>query len=304
MRGVPENQGTILFPANNFWGRSISAVSSSTDPESRKGFGPFTPGFSTVEYGSLEDLERALDADPNVIALMAEPIQGEAGVVVPPEGYLRGAQELLHSRGALLIADEVQTGLGRTGKWLASHYERNEEDPSDDWRPDMLVLGKALSGGVFPVSAMLASSEVMLAVRPGQHGSTYGGNPLGAAVAMEALAVLQEEGMVENAARMGDLLRSQLSASLLGEGSQVLEVRGKGLLNAVVIRPGEGEGAPTAWEVCLAMKERGVLAKPTHGDIIRLAPPLTIGEADVETMVQAVRGGVQDVFGEHAVPAA
>ena len=206
VRGVPDNQGTILFPENNFWGRSISAVSSSTDPESRKGFGPFTPGFGTVKYGDLADLERALDADPNVIAFMVEPVQGEAGVVVPPDGYLRAAQDLLHSRGALMIADEVQTGLGRTGKWLASHHDRHGED--DDWKPDMLVLGKALSGGVFPVSAMLASAEVMLSVRPGQHGSTYGGNPLGAAVAIEALAVLEDEKLAENAAIMGERMRA------------------------------------------------------------------------------------------------
>lgn len=262
-KGVPENQAKIIFAEDNFWGRTMAAISSSTDPSSYKGFGPYMPGFELVPYNDLNALENAL-RDNNVAAFMVEPIQGEAGVVVPDEGYLKGVRALCDQYNVLFIADEIQTGLCRTGKMLACDHE--------NVRPDILILGKALSGGVLPVSAVLADDEVMLNIHPGEHGSTYGGNPLACAVAMEALAVLKDEQMAENAAALGVLFRKQIAAL---NHPHIKTIRGKGLLNAVVV---EHPDPNAAWEMCLKMMENGLLAKPTHGDKIRFAPPLCITE--------------------------
>lgn len=273
-KGIPDNQAVILFAKHNFWGRTMAAISSSTDPTSYEKFGPYMPGFALVEYNDLADLERALQ-NPNVAAFMVEPIQGEAGVVVPDEGYLAGVRRLCTQYNVLMIADEIQTGLCRTGKMLACDHE--------GVRPDMLILGKALSGGVLPVSAVLADDEVMLNLHPGQHGSTYGGNPLACAVAMEALQVLKDERMAENATAMGELLRTELSAL---ENEHLHLVRGKGLLNAIVIDHPDKEAA---WQLCLRLKENGLLAKPTHGDKIRFAPPLLINREQVLECVDTIR---------------
>lgn len=261
VKGVPENEARILFAEGNFWGRTLAAVSSSTDPDSYEGFGPFMPGFALVPYDDLEALERELK-DDRTVGFMVEPIQGEAGVVVPSDGYLKGVRDLCTKHGALFIADEVQTGLGRTGRMLCCDH--------DEVRPDLVVLGKALSGGTIPVSAVLADDEVMLSIKPGEHGSTYGGNPLACRVATTALQVLQDEGMIENAERLGAVLRDRLGNH---GGSVIKLVRGKGLLDAIVVDVPHGK---TAWDICLALKDEGLLAKPTHGDKIRFAPPLVI----------------------------
>jgi len=266
VKGIAENQAKIIFAAGNFWGRTLAAISSSTDPSSYEKFGPFMPGFEIVAYNDLAALATALQ-DKNVAAFMFEPIQGEAGVVVPDEGYLTGVRNLCNEYNVLMIADEIQTGLARTGKMLACDHE--------EVRPDILVLGKALSGGVLPVSAVLADDEIMMTIKPGEHGSTYGGNPLACAVAMAALQVLKEEGMAANAAAMGNLLRSEITKL----NSPFIElVRGKGLLNAIVIKHSNPEAA---WDLCLTLKKNGLLAKPTHGDKIRLAPPLIITKVQV-----------------------
>lgn len=266
---IPENQARIVFVEGNFWGRSIGAISSSTDPSSRKGFGPFVPGYDLIPYNDLEALEQAL-RDPHVAAFMLEPIQGEAGVVVPDDAYLRGVRSLCSRYQVLMIADEIQTGIGRTGKMLACDHV--------DVRPDILVLGKALAGGVYPVSAVLCDDEIMLNIRPGEHGSTFGGNPLGCRIAMSALQVLLEEKMIENADRMGKLFRAEMQR--LVDKYDLLElVRGKGLLNAVVIN--DTQESKTALNLCHHLMELGVLAKPTHGNIIRLAPPLVIKESEL-----------------------
>ncbi|MCW3088431.1 MAG: ornithine aminotransferase [Sediminibacterium sp.] len=265
-KGVAENKARVIFAEGNFWGRTLAAISASTDPSSYKGFGPFMPGFDLVPYNDLAALEKAMQ-DPDVAAFMVEPIQGEAGVVIPDEGYLRGVRDLCTKYNVLFIADEIQTGLGRTGKMLACDHE--------NVRPDILVLGKALSGGVLPVSAVLADDEIMMNIKPGEHGSTYGGNPLACAVAITALTVLKEEKMTENAEAMGKLLREELAKL----SSPFLKlIRGKGLLNAIVI----GHSDPDAsWRLCLALQENGLLAKPTHGDKIRFAPPLLITRAQI-----------------------
>ncbi len=262
-KGVPENEAQILFAKGNFWGRTVAAVSTSDDPDCFTGFGPYTPGFPTIPYNDLEALERALE-NPNVAGFMVEPIQGEAGVVVPDEGYLKKAHELCKAKNVLLICDEVQTGLGRTGKMLASDHE--------GVKPDMLILGKALSGGFLPVSAVLTDDPIMEVIKPGEHGSTYGGNPLACAVAMTALQVLKDEKLTENAAAMGEIFRAELGKL---DYDWVKTVRGKGLLNAVVIDPAHKK---SAWEICIALKDAGLLAKPTHDHIIRFAPPLVINE--------------------------
>lgn len=269
IKGIPANQAKIIFAAGNFWGRSLGAISSSTDPSSRKNFGPFMPGYVIVPYNDLDALQEALK-DPHVAGFMVEPIQGEAGVVVPDAGYLKEAYRLCKANQALFIADEIQTGIGRTGKMLACDHE--------NVRPDILVLGKALSGGVMPVSAVLADDEIMLTIQPGEHGSTFGGNPMGACVAMAAMDVLQDEGMIENAERMGILFLAEMQ-KLVDRYPLLNLVRGKGLLNAVVIN--DSENSTAAWELCMKMKENGLLAKPTHGNIIRLAPPLVITEAEL-----------------------
>lgn len=266
VKGVEQNKAKILFARKNFWGRTLAAISSSTDPESYQNYGPYMPGFELIEYNDIPALEQALQ-DPNVAGFMVEPIQGEAGVVVPDEGYLKKAYDLCRSKNVLFIADEVQTGLCRTGKLLACDYE--------GVKPDILILGKALSGGVLPVSAILARDEIMLTVRPGQHGSTYGGNPLACAVAMAALDVLRDEKLAENAFRLGVVFRERMQ-HLMQKTSLITLVRGKGLLNAIVIN--DVPTSKTAWNMCVAFMQNGLLAKPTHGNIIRLAPPLVISE--------------------------
>jgi ornithine--oxo-acid transaminase len=277
-KGVPANQAKIIFVEGNFWGRTMAAISSSTDPSSYEGFGPYMSGFEIIPYNDLEALEKSAK-DPHVAAFMLEPIQGEAGVVVPTEGYLKKAYDICKKNNVLFIADEVQTGLARTGKMLACDYE--------DVRPDILILGKALSGGTMPVSAVLCDDDIMLTIKPGEHGSTYGGNPLACAVAMEALQVLKDEKMAENAYYLGSILRDELAAI---EGDMITAVRGKGLLNAIVIKNIEGK---TAWDVCLKLAENGLLAKPTHGDIIRFAPPLCITEAELMECIQIIKNTIK-----------
>lgn len=272
-KGVAENKAKIIFAEGNFWGRTLAAISSSNDPSSYKGFGPYMPGFELVPYNDTVALEKALQ-DKNVAAFMVEPIQGEAGVVVPDDGYLAKVRSLCTEYNVLLIADEIQTGLARTGKMLACDHENVQ--------PDILVLGKALSGGVLPVSAVLANDAVMLNIKPGEHGSTYGGNPLACAVAMEALTVLKEEKMAENAEAMGHLLRSELQQL---QSPFIKTIRGKGLLNAIVI---DHPNADASWDLCLALKENGLLAKPTHGDKIRFAPPLLITAEQVKEAVEII----------------
>lgn len=270
VKGIPENQAKVLFAEGNFWGRTLAAISSSTDPSSYKGFGPYMPGFGIVPYNDLQALETAL-ADSNVAAFMVEPIQGEAGVVIPTEGYLKGVRDLCTKYNVLFIADEIQTGLARTGKMLACDHEHV--------RPDILILGKALSGGTLPISAILADDTIMMQIKPGEHGSTYGGNPLACAVAMKALEVLKTDKMAENAAAMGNILRSELEKL---QSPLIKLVRGKGLLNAIVINHPDPE---VSWELCLHLKDLGLLAKPTHGDKIRFAPPLVINEAQIKEAV-------------------
>ncbi|MDR6197035.1 ornithine--oxo-acid transaminase [Siphonobacter sp. SORGH_AS_0500] len=271
VKGIPANEAKTVYASGNFWGRTLAAISASTDPSSTNDYGPFLPGYVIIPYNDLQALEQTLAADPNIAGFMVEPIQGEAGVVVPDEGYLTGVRELCTKYNVLFIADEVQTGLARTGKRLACDHE--------NVRPDILILGKALSGGVYPVSCVLANDEIMLTIRPGEHGSTYGGNPLACAVTMAALDVLREERLAENSERMGELFRSRMNA-LIKKTNLITQVRGKGLLNAIVIHDTEESG--TAWELCLRLKEKGLLAKPTHGNKIRFAPPLVITEAQMQ----------------------
>ncbi len=279
VKGIPENQAKIIFVAGNFWGRTLAAISTSVDPSSTNGFGPFMPGFEIIPYNDLAALEKAVQ-DKNVAGFMLEPIQGEAGVVIPDEGYLRKAFDICKQNRVLFIADEVQTGLCRTGKMLACDYE--------GIKPDILILGKALSGGVLPVAAVLCRDEVMLTIKPGEHGSTYGGNPLACRVAMAALEVLKEEKMAENAARLGELLREELRKI---KSDRITAIRGKGLLNAIVIEPRNGKDA---WDVCIALKDNGLLAKPTHGDIIRFAPPLTITEEQIMECVGIIKKTLEE----------
>ena len=269
VKGIPANQAKIIFVKNNFWGRTLAAISSSTDPTAKDGFGPYMPGYELIDYNDLGALEKALE-DPNVAGFMVEPIQGEAGVVVPDEGYLKKAYEMCRAKNVLFIADEVQTGIARTGKMLACDYE--------GFQPDILILGKALSGGVFPVSAILTRDEVMLSIKPGEHGSTYGGNPLACAVAMAALEVVKEEKLDEKAFELGNIFRDRMNA-LIQKSDLVTLVRGKGLLNAIVIN--DSPDSDTAWNICMALKENGLLAKPTHGNIIRFAPPLVMTEEEL-----------------------
>ncbi|KAM6186568.1 ornithine aminotransferase, mitochondrial [Rhynchocyon petersi] len=273
VKGVQKYKAKIIFAAGNFWGRTLSAISSSTDPSSYDGFGPFMPGFEIIPYNDLPALERALQ-DPTVAAFMVEPIQGEAGVIIPDPGYLTGVRELCTQHQVLFIADEIQTGLARTGRWLAVDHE--------NVRPDVILLGKALSGGLYPVSAVLCDDQVMLTIKPGEHGSTYGGNPLGCRVAITALEVLEEENLAENADKMGALLRHELMKL---PSDVVTAVRGKGLLNAIVIKETKDYDA---WKVCLRLRDNGLLAKPTHGDIIRLAPPLVIKEDEIRESVEII----------------
>lgn len=270
VKGIPENQAKIICCENNFHGRTTTIVSMSTDPQARADFGPFTPGFITIPYDDIKALEKAL-ADPNVAGFLVEPIQGEAGVYVPAEGYLKKAYELCKAKNVLFIADEVQTGIARTGKLLACEWE--------GVRPDILILGKALSGGVYPISAVLADDPIMLTIKPGEHGSTFGGNPIACRVAIAALEVIREEKLADHAEKMGQIFREELKKL----HSPMIElVRGKGLLNAAVIKPTNGK---TAWDVCLKMRDNGLLAKPTHDHIIRFAPPLVITDAQIRESV-------------------
>ena len=273
-KGIPNNKARIIFAKGNFWGRTLTAISSSDDPTSYEGFGPYMPGYDLIPYDDLNSLENELK-DPNVAAFMVEPIQGEAGVIVPSPGYLSGVRELCTKYNVLFIADEVQTGIARTGKILATDYENA--------RPDILILGKALSGGVFPVSAVLADNEVMMCIKPGEHGSTYGGNPLANRVAIAALEVVKNENLAENSARLGKILRKELDAI---DSDMISLVRGKGLLNAIVINPKNNKNA---WDVCLKLRDNGLLAKPTHGDIIRFAPPLIITEDQMMDCISIIR---------------
>ena len=281
-KGIEENKARIIFANGNFWGRTLAAISSSDDPVSYKGFGPYMPGYDLIPYNDLNALENELK-DPNVAAFMVEPIQGEAGVVVPDAGYLEGVRKLCDKYNVLFIADEVQTGIARTGRMLATDYE--------DAKPDILILGKALSGGVFPVSAVFANDEVMLCIQPGEHGSTFGGNPLACAVAKAALEVVLEENLASNAEKLGAYFRDKMNEYIL-KSDLVSLVRGKGLLNAIVIN--DDEKSSTAWDLCVKMKTNGLLAKPTHGNIIRFAPPLVINKDQLDTCIDIIISSIEE----------
>ncbi len=288
-KGIPSNQAKIIVCQNNFHGRTISIISASNDPIATENFGPFTPGIVSIRYDDINALSEAL-RDTTVAAFLVEPIQGEAGVYVPDESYLKEAFALCRSKNVLFIADEVQTGIARTGRLLASCGNCSCEDKScsgtPDVKPDILILGKAISGGVFPVSAVLANNNVMDVIRPGNHGSTFGGNPLACAVAMAALEVVKEERLAENAERLGNIFRQEME-KLIEEVDLVRVVRGKGLLNAIVIN--DTEDSSTAWEICVALKNNGLLAKPTHGNIIRFAPPLVMTEEQLYECIAIIR---------------
>jgi len=276
VKGVSKNKAKIIFVTGNFWGRTLAAISSSNDPTSTTNFGPFMPGYEIIPYNDIDALKKSLK-DQNVAAFMVEPIQGEAGVVVPDDSYLKKAFDLCKKNNVLFIADEVQTGIARTGKMICcDHY---------GFKPDILILGKALSGGVYPVSAVLSSNEIMLTIKPGEHGSTYGGNPLGCKVAIAALKVIRDENLCENSLLMGNLFRKELNKYI--ETSKIVNlVRGKGLLNAIVIN--DSQDSDTAWKICLKLKENGLLAKPTHENIIRFAPPLIINKTQMNKAIKII----------------
>jgi len=282
VKGIAENKAKIIVCDGNFHGRTISIISFSEDPDSFKGFGPYTPGFERIPYNDVEALRIALK-DLNVCAFMAEPIQGEAGVFVPADGYLAACHEVCKENNVLFIADEVQTGIARTGKMLASDHE--------GIRPDMVILGKALSGGVLPVSAVLCDDEVMMCIKPGEHGSTFGGNPLACKVAMAALNVVKDENLAENAQRLGIIFRDKLAA-FAEQNELVLSVRGKGLLNAILIN--DTEDSSTAWDICMKLRDNGLLAKPTHGNIIRFAPPLVITEKELNECIDIITNTISN----------
>lgn len=281
-KGIAENTALIVAVANNFHGRTTTIISASTDPSARKGFGPFMPGFEIIAYDDIAALGKAL-ANPHVCGLWIEPIQGEAGVYVPHEGYLKAAENLCRKHNVLLMMDEIQTGLARTGKMLASDHE--------NVRPDLLILGKALSGGTMPVSCVLADDHIMLLIKPGEHGSTFGGNPMAAAVCMESLQVIKDEKLADNAHRLGVVFRDRMQA-LIKKTKLITLVRGKGLLNAIVIN--DTPESETAWNLCLAFAKNGLLAKPTHGNIIRLAPPLVITEEQIHECCDIIEKSVTD----------
>jgi ornithine--oxo-acid transaminase len=277
VKGIPANQAKIVVCEGNFHGRTTTIISMSTDPDARGGFGPYTPGFEIIPYNDIPALEKALE-DPNVAGFLVEPIQGEAGVYVPEDGYLKKSYDLCKTKNVLFIADEVQTGIARTGKLLACDHE--------GVRPDILILGKALSGGVFPVSAVLADDSIMLVIKPGQHGSTFGGNPIAAKVAVAALQVVKDENLAERAEKLGEIFRTKMCEI---KSDMIELVRGKGLLNAIVIRPKNGK---EAWDVCVKMAENGLLAKPTHQHIIRFAPPLVISEEHLLEAVEIIKESI------------
>jgi ornithine--oxo-acid transaminase len=274
-KGIPENKAKIIVCENNFHGRTITIISISTDPDSYKGYGPYTPGFEIIPYNNVEALKKELE-DPNVAGFLVEPIQGEAGVYVPDEGYIKKTYDLCKGKNVLFIADEIQTGLARTGKMMACDH--------DGVHPDILILGKALSGGVYPISAALADDDIMLCIKPGEHGSTYGGNPIASKVGIVALEVIKNEKLAENAETLGKLFREELK-KIEAEFDMVEMVRGKGLLNAMVIKPKEGK---KAWDVCLALKDNGLIAKPTHDHIIRFAPPLVITQKQIYDCIEII----------------
>ena len=282
VKGVPSNKAKIIFVTGNFWGRTLAAISSSNDPTSTTNFGPFMPGYEIIPYNNINALKKALK-DPCVAGFMVEPIQGEAGVVVPDENYLLDAYKLCRQNNVLFIADEVQTGIARTGKMLCCDHH--------GFKPDILILGKALSGGVFPVSAVLSSHEIMLTIKPGEHGSTYGGNPLSCQVAIAALKVIKDEDLCKNSELMGEYFRTELK-KYISKSKTVKLVRGKGLLNAIVIN--DHPESDTAWKICLNLKENGLLAKPTHGNIIRFAPPLTIKKEEIELAVKIIISSLKE----------
>lgn len=282
IKKIPKNKAKIIFVEGNFWGRTLGAISSSTDPSSTNGFGPFMPGYEIIPYNDLKSLEKSLK-DPNVAGFMVEPIQGEAGVVVPDENYLPEAFKLCKKNNVLFIADEVQTGIGRTGKMLCcDHF---------GIKPDILILGKALSGGVFPVSAILSSNEIMLTIKPGEHGSTFGGNPLACKVAIAALNVIKEEKLARNADKLGVIFREKLNKYIKGS-TIVQSVRGKGLLNAIIIN--DNNDSNIAWNICLKMASKGLLAKPTHGNIIRFAPPLIINKNQLDNCITIIISALKE----------
>lgn len=278
VKGIPENEAKIIVCGGNFHGRTITIISMSTDPESYGGFGPFTPGFVKIPYNDVDALEEALK-DPNVAGFLVEPIQGEAGVYVPDDGYLKKSYDLCKKHNVLFIADEIQSGIARTGKLLACDHE--------GVHPDILILGKALSGGFYPISAVLADDDIMLCIKPGEHGSTFGGNPLASKIAIAALEVIRDEKLAENAEKMGQLFRSELSKI---KSDRIKLIRGKGLLNAIIIEP---RGNHQAWDVCLALKENGLIAKPTHDHIIRFAPPLVINEEQIMEATAIIRKTIE-----------
>ncbi len=295
VKGIEKDKARILFATNNFHGRTISVVSASNDPSARLGFGPFLPGIDAVPYNNLEALEQVLMADPNVAGFIVEPIQGEAGVVVPDEGYLKGVAALCRKYKVLFVADEIQTGIGRTGRLLATCgnctcQSAEKCDMAHETKPDILILGKALSGGVLPVSAVLANDEIMLCIHPGEHGSTFGGNPLACAVATEALKVVIDEKLAENAEKMGTIFRQGLE-KIAQNNKLVTLVRGKGLLNAIVID--SDENSYLAWNICMEFRDNGLLAKPTHGNKIRLAPPLVINEEQIREALLIIEKSLQ-----------
>ncbi|NLP56940.1 ornithine--oxo-acid transaminase [Lutibacter sp. B1] len=277
-KGIPENKAEIIVCKNNFHGRTTTIISFSNDEDARKNFGPYTEGFIKIEYDNIDILEETLKTNKNIAGFLVEPIQGEAGVYVPADGYLSKAKALCEKYGVLFIADEVQTGIARTGKLLAVNHE--------NVTPDILILGKALSGGVYPVSAVLANNDIMDVIKPGQHGSTFGGNPLACAVAIAALEVIKNENLAENAEKLGKLFRSELQ-KFIKTNSLIKLVRGKGLLNAIVIN--DTEDSSTAWDICLKLRDNGLLAKPTHGNIIRFAPPLVMNEEQLLDCVSIIK---------------
>ncbi|MCH2033596.1 MAG: ornithine--oxo-acid transaminase [Tenacibaculum sp.] len=295
VKGIDENEAEIIVCKNNFHGRTTTIISFSNDPVARKNFGPFTNGFIKIEYDNLQALEEALANNKNVAGFMAEPIQGEAGVYVPSEGYLAAAKALCEKYNVLFIADEVQTGIARTGRLLATcgncSCDNKNCSGTPDVKPDILILGKALSGGAYPVSAVLANDEIMNVIRPGNHGSTFGGNPIAAAVAIAALEVVRDENLAENADRLGNIFREEIG-KLVDETELVTLVRGKGLLNAIVIN--DSEDSDTAWNICMKLRDNGLLAKPTHGNIIRFAPPLVMNEEELRDCISIIKKTIME----------